>query len=341
MKNLNKFLEKRGEKKFREKQIIDSIYKNNIVSFSEMSFLPSDLKKELEKNINILDFIVLKIIGKVEDNFLKALLKLNDGSLIETVLISPKPGLWSCCISSQVGCLCNCVFCATGKMGFIRNLTDKEIYDQVLFWNNFMKNNELIDSEKVDSIVYMGMGEPLLNYKNVKDSLKILTNKDYFNFGNRHISISTIGVKDTLPIFSQDFPQVNLAISLHFSSDEKRFEYMPYTKNNNLKDLKRFLDKRLLKSKRKIFLEYLMIKDVNDKREDLKNLINFIKSIKNSYLLHVNLIPCNDTGDGFVSSDIKEILHFKRSLNKHAINATIRKSLGEEYNSACGQLANK
>lgn len=341
MKNLNKFLEDRGEKKFRIKQIMESVYKNSVIDFSDMSFLSSDLKKELEENIKILDFIVLKIIGKVEDNFLKALLKLDDGSLIETVLISPKPETWSCCISSQVGCPCNCSFCATGKMGFIRNLTDKEIYDQILFWNNFIKNNELIESKRVDSIVYMGMGEPFLNYKNVKDSLEFLTNEEYFNFGNRSISISTIGIKDRLPVFSQEFPQINLAISLHFSSDEKRFKYMPYTKGTNLRDLKNFLDKRLLKNKRKVFLEYIMIKDINDTREDLKNLINFIKSINNYYLLHINLIPCNNNDLGFIPSDQENIFSFKKSLDKHNINATIRKSLGEEYNSACGQLANK
>ncbi|MCF7906342.1 23S rRNA (adenine(2503)-C(2))-methyltransferase RlmN [Patescibacteria group bacterium] len=341
MKNLNKFLELKGEKKFRIKQITESVYKNSIISFSDMSFLSNDLKKELEKNIKILDFIVLKIIGKIEDNFLKALLKLDDGNLIETVLISPKPGIWSCCISSQVGCPCNCSFCATGKMGFIRNLTDKEIYDQVLFWNNFIKNNELIDSKRVDFIVYMGMGEPFLNYKNVKDSLEILTNKNYFHFGSRNISISTIGIKDKLPVFSKEFPQINLAISLHFSSDEKRFKYMPYTINTNLKDLKNFLDKRLLKNKRKVFLEYIMIKDINDKREDLNNLINFIRLINNYYLLHVNLIPCNNNDIGFLPSEMDNILYFKNNLNKANINTTIRKSLGEEYYSACGQLANK
>ncbi len=341
MKNLNRFLKEKGEKNFRLKQIIDSVYKNSIISFSDMSFLSSDLKKELEKNIDILDFIVLKIVGKIEDNFLKALLKLDDGNLIETVLISPKPGSWSCCISSQVGCPCNCSFCATGKMGFIRNLTDKEIYDQVLFWNNFIKNNELIDSKRVDSIVYMGMGEPFLNYNNVKDSLKILTDENYFNFGNRHISISTIGIKDRLPVFSKEFSQINLAISLHFSSDEKRFKYMPYTRNTDLKDLKKFLDKRLLKNKRKVFLEYIMIKDINDTREDLKNLINFIKSINNYYLLHINLIPCNNNDIGFIPSEIKSIFYFKDNLNKNNIDTTIRKSLGKEYYSACGQLANK
>ena len=341
MKKLNKFLEENGEKKFRFNQIVNSIYRNSIISFSDMSFLSSDLRKNLEKNINILDFIVLKIIGKVEDNFLKALLKLNDGNLIETVLISPKPGFWSCCISSQVGCPCNCSFCATGKMGFVRNLTDKEIYDQVLFWNNYIKNNELINSKKVDSIVYMGMGEPLLNYKNVKDSLKFLTDKRYFNFGNINNSISKIGIKDTLSVFSKDFLQINLAISLHFSFNEKRSKYMPYNLNTNLKDIKNFLDKRLIKNKRKIFLEYIMIKEINDSKKDLNNLINFIKSINNYYLLHLNLIPCNDNNFGFIPSKIEDILYFKNTLNKNNINTTIRKSLGNEYYSACGQLANK
>lgn len=333
-------LEQKNQPKFRLQQIKKAIYQEGVSSFSEISTLSKDLREALEKEMKILSFEVEKVLIAKDKKSIKALLKLSDGNFIEAVLISPIDGTWSSCISSQVGCAIGCKFCATGKMGLKRNLTAEEITDQILFWNQYLKktNNETKD---ISTIVYMGMGEPFLNWENVSESLRILTDKELFGFGSRSISVSTSGIPEGIEKLASEFPQVNLALSLHFADDTKRSASMPINRKNNLEALRESLKKYFEKTKRKVFLEYVMLGGVNDSRDDADKLVRFVKSIGKLQLLHVNLIRYNSTDSEFKSSSKERTVEFRDYLVKNRIGVTIRKSLGEEIQGACGQLAGK
>jgi 23S rRNA (adenine2503-C2)-methyltransferase len=252
---------------------------------------------------------------------------------------------WTVCLSSQVGCPLNCAFCATGKGGFRRNLTAEEITDQVLFWQQYLKKNPSLilpfkKGEKmiISNVVYMGMGEPMLNLENVKQSIRDLIDPKLFGFGSRSISVSTAGVPEKLKEFWEEFPQINLAISLHFSGDVMRSRYMPINKKYNLDSLRITLKEYFQKSKRKIFLEYIMFDGLNDSLKDAEKLITYLKSIGNVYLLHINLIACNKTPNNFKPSSKNTIIKFRNYLLQNKINVTIRKSLAQDISGACGQL---
>lgn len=347
-KKLEQFLLENNLPKFRLGQIQKAIFNDGVSSFSEITTLPKDLREKLEKEIKILSFEVEKVLVADNNQSIKALLKLADGSLIETVLISPKPGVWSACISCQVGCAMGCMFCATGKMGFKRNLTAEEITDQILFWRQYLNVNSdsfrnskfKIQNSDVSNIVYMGMGEPFNNWENVSESIKKLTDEKLFGLGRRSLSVSTSGIASGIERMAKEFPQVNLAISLHFASDEKRNLYMPVNKADNLENLKKAIQKYFQSAKRKIFLEYIMLDRINDTALDAKKLEQYIHSIGNPHLLHVNLIRYNATSEELKPSSKTRTQLFKKELEKYFINATIRKSLGEEIKGACGQLAN-
>lgn len=340
--NLEKILKRQGEPKFRLAQIKKAIFQDGIFSFSEVSTISKELREILTKEIEILSFALENILKAHDEQSIKALLKLQDGNLIETVLISPKPGLWSACISCQVGCAMGCRFCATGKIGFVRNLTAEEITDQVLFWIQYLKANKLkAKNYKLDNIVYMGMGEPFLNWEEVRQSLKELTDPKFFGFGSRSISVSTSGIGEGIENFARDFPQINLAVSLHFAGDKRRSEFMPVNNKYNLKKLKKSLRKYFENSNRKVFIEYIMLEGINDSREDALDLANYLKSIGKTHLLHVNLICYNTTSENLKPSSGNATQKFKNYLLGNNINVTIRKSLGSEIQGACGQLAGK
>ncbi|MEI7425296.1 MAG: 23S rRNA (adenine(2503)-C(2))-methyltransferase RlmN [Candidatus Moraniibacteriota bacterium] len=335
IENLKKILIENGEPKFRLSQIQKAIYQDGIASFSEISTIPKNLRELLENKIKILSFDVKKVLISSDGLSLKALLVLTDGNEIETVLLSPMPGKWSVCISSQVGCSLNCSFCATGKNGFQRNLTAEEISDQVLFWRQHLKEN------KLTNIVYMGMGEPFLNWDEVKKSLHDLVDKNLFAFGSRSISISTAGIPAGINFLAEEFPQINLAISLHFATDEKRNQFMPINKKYNLEELKKALQDYFTKTRRQVFVEYVMLSGINDNEEDAYALSTYLKSIGNRQLLHINLIAYNETGKEFMPSSGNKMHLFKNYLEKGGMSVTIRKSLGQEVTGACGQLAGK
>jgi len=215
---LEEVLKKHNQPKFRLKQIQKAVFQDGVSAFSQISTLAKDLREKLDKETKILSFEVEKFLVAKDKQSAKALLKLHDGKMIETVLISTKPNDWSVCISSQVGCPMNCRFCATGRGGFTRNLTAEEITDQVLFWKQYLKfhNLQLVThNSKLTNIVYMGMGEPFLNWENVSESLKNLINPELFGFGARSISVSTAGIPEGIEKLADEFPQINLAISLH------------------------------------------------------------------------------------------------------------------------------
>ncbi len=334
---LGKVLSSEKMPRYRLDQIKKAIFRDGVSSFLEISTLPKGIREILDQVVPILPFSVVQVFKSLDGDVKKALLKLNDGKKIETVLISPKPGIWSACISSQVGCPIGCFFCATGKNGFERNLTSDEITGQVLFWRQYLRENKI--KGIFGNIVYMGMGEPFLNWKEVKKSIQNLTDPSFFGFGSRSLSVSTVGIPQGIEKMAKDFPQVNLAISLHFGNDKNRSKYIPINKSYNSDYLKKAIENYFRKTKRKIFLEYTMLEGINDSIQDADDLIDFIKSTENNYLLHVNLIKYNETGYGFVSSSGVVIKKFKDYLESKKINVTTRKSLGEDIQGACGQLA--
>ena len=378
IQKLEQFLLENNLPKFRLGQIQKAIFADGVSSFAEITTLSKELREKMAKELKLLSFEVEKVLVAEDGQSIKALLKipkchpeLVSGSkaatqsqilkqvqddmgydLIETVLISPKPGIWSACISCQVGCAMGCRFCATGKMGFKRDLTAEEITDQILFWRQYLaRNNKLqktnskqiqnskfeIKNSDVNNIVYMGMGEPFLNWVQVAESIKSLTDKKLFGFGSRSLSVSTSGITSGIEKLANDFPQINLAISLHFASDEKRI--MPVNKMDNLESLRDSLKTYFSITNRKVFLEYIMLDGINDTALDAKMLADYIYSIGNTHLLHANLIRYNMTSEDLKPSSKTRTQLFKQELEKHRVNATIRKSLGEEIKAACGQLA--
>lgn len=366
LEKLKNILADNGEPKFRLKQIQKAIFRDGISDFSEISTISKDLRERLEKEIQILSFGVEKVLVAKDGLSMKALLKLQEGDRIESVLLSPIPGKWSVCISSQVGCPLNCSFCATGKGGFRRNLTAEEITDQVLFWRQYLKKQESVNRNQeknsphpnplpayrtsrlikergqiVSNIVFMGMGEPFLNWEKVSMSLGDLINPELFGFGSRSISVSTAGIPDGIKSLAEEFPQINLAISLHFATDEKRNQFMPINRKHNLEEIKKALKDYFSKTKRQVFVEYVMLSGVNDSEEDAYALSTYLKSIGNRQLLHINLIAYNETGEEFEPSSGNRMHKFRDYLEKGGMSVTIRKSLGQEVAGACGQLAGK
>ncbi len=339
VKKLEGFLIEKKEPSFRLKQIYQAIFKDGIDSFLDISTVSKDLRSQLGQEIKILPFTVKNIlISKKKDAF-KALLELADGQMIETVLLSSQEGSWSACISSQVGCPLGCLFCVTGQGGFVRNLSADEITSQVLFWRQYLRKNKI--AGQFSNLVYMGMGEPFLNWENVKKSLEILIDERLFDFGRRNIAVSTVGIVEGMREFAKDFPQVNLALSLHFADDQKRIQYMPINKKYNLTDLKNFLQDYCRTNTRKVFIEYILLAEINDGSEDALKLANFLKSIGKMQMIHVNLIRYNSIGGSLKPSSKEVAQRFKDDLKKEKVHCTIRKSLGEDIQGACGQLAGK
>lgn len=230
-----------------------------------------------------------------------------------------------------------CTFCATGSMGLLRNLTSEEISDQVLFWKQFIKKRKL--DARLQNVVYMGMGEPFHNKRQVFDSINELNNPETFNMGSRHISVSTSGLLKPIYEMAEKFPQVNLAISLHAANDTLRTELMPINKTFPLDKLAEALTDYLAKTNRKIFIEYILLDNDNDSLENAAELVQFINKVKPKKLLHVNLIVYNQTDSHHRQASRENARIFKDYLIDNGVSATIRKNLGRDIDGACGQLA--
>ncbi|MBI5742649.1 MAG: 23S rRNA (adenine(2503)-C(2))-methyltransferase RlmN [Candidatus Niyogibacteria bacterium] len=335
---LEKFLGERGVPAFRMKQIKTAIFKKAALTFDEVSVLPKNLRDELDANFKILPFEVVKVFVSTEGNSCKALIKLSEGAFIETVIMSLKQGVWSACVSCQLGCAMKCAFCATGALGFKRNLSAHEIWGQVLFWNNYLRRNKI--AERVADVVYMGMGEPFNNFENVAESIKVLTGVETFNMSERSISVSTSGVAAMMGKFGEMFPQANLALSLHSADPEKRKQLMPVTFAYDLNKIADGLKDYFAKCNRKVFIEYILLDGINDQMEDAEKLLNYLKRIGRRELLLVNLIVFNPVAHSkFQPSSKTQAIKFKEFLVAHKVHATIRKSLGQDIDAACGQLA--
>ncbi len=336
---LKKIFAKNNQPAYRITQIRRAVFQAGISSFVEISTISKELREFLTKELDILSFSVKKILVAKDGFSIKALLELHDGFAIETVLLSSGIEKWSVCVSSQAGCVLNCQFCATGKNGFRRNLLAEEISDQVLFWRQYLKKEKGMD--KISNIVYMGMGEPFLNWTEVKKSIEDLVDKNLFAFGSRSISISTAGITEGIILLAKEFPQVNLALSLHFATDEKRNKYMPVNNKYSLNDLKKALQDYFFKTNRQVFVEYIMLAGINDGETDAYELAKYLKSIGKRQLLHINLIRYNQTERGFEATSGNKVQIFKKYLENNGLSVSIRKSLGQEVFGACGQLAGK
>jgi 23S rRNA (adenine(2503)-C(2))-methyltransferase len=327
---LKRFLKTQALPAYRYKQINGAVFKQGIIDWQEVIVLPKNLRQALSIEVPILSFSVEQVLVSKNKQSQKSLIVLKDGLKIETVLINSKPGLWSCCVSTQVGCAMGCLFCATGKMGFKRNLTIEEIIDQVLFWRN---------KTKLTHVVYMGMGEPLANRENVFESIRILINPDYFGIGQRNISVSTSGFAPGIVELAKNFPQINLAISLHAPTDELRSRLMPMNEKYPLEKLISELKRYFQITNRKVFLEYILLAGINDEVIHAWKLADLINKIGSRHLLHVNLIVYNQTDCSYRPPTEEVIQRFKNDLEKLGVSVTIRKSLGQEISAACGQLA--
>lgn len=319
------------EKKFRHTQADKAVFVDLIDDWSQATVFPLALREKLNQECPL--EIKAEITGGANKNSaVKALITLADEEQIETVLIPQKDGRYVVCLSSQVGCPMACVFCATGMQGFTRNLTAEEIIEQFLFWARYLKKN----GGKIDNAVFMGQGEPFLNYEEVIKAIKILNDPETFNFGARRISISTAGIVNGIKRLSGENLQVNLAISLHAPSDALRSNIMPAAGQTPIKKLLAAVDNYLEKTGRRVMFEYLLIKEVNDRDEDAQMLAKLLN--KPLYLL--NLIPYNQTGR-FQPSSSARTKRFMELVEKTGMPVTIRHSLGQEVDAACGQLAGK
>ncbi|NQZ57585.1 MAG: 23S rRNA (adenine(2503)-C(2))-methyltransferase RlmN [Lentisphaeraceae bacterium] len=330
-------VEKYGLQKFRVKQLKKAIFEQAVSSYDEVSTLKKEVRERLKKEEPILCMEEHKVFESSDNRTYKALLKLSDGRLIETVLMNPSADHWTCCISSQVGCAMACTFCATGKMGLLRNLTSEEISDQVLFWRQFVARRKM--TIRINNVVYMGMGEPFHNTRKVFNSIDELINPETFGMGSRHISVSTSGLLKPIYEMAERFPQVNLAISLHAANDKLRSELMPINDTFPLAKLAEALNDYLKKTNRKIFMEYILLDNDNDSQENAEELVQFLNKIQPRKLLHVNLIVYNQTDSAHRQASRDRASSFKEYLHSRGVNATIRKNLGRDIDGACGQLA--
>lgn len=318
---------------FRVDQIFQWIYEKGVDSFEKMSNLSKDLRCSLDQELNLFSLQLIEERISKDRQSCKFLFKLKDGYFIESVLISSSDRR-TLCISSQVGCKGRCVFCASGKDGFKRDLSSSEIVEQVVLVNNKLKEK----NERISNIVFMGMGEPLDNFENVINSIHILNDKKGLNISQRKITISTVGLIDKIQKLKELDLNVNLTLSLHAPNQMIRERLIPFAKKNNLEDLLRALKSYFNKTKRDLSLEYILIGGINDRKEDAKQLIATLFS----YDFKINLIPYNKIeGSDFKRTTNEDIVKFKNELKKGSLSVTQRFLKGDDISAACGQLAMK
>jgi 23S rRNA (adenine2503-C2)-methyltransferase len=321
---------------YRWDQVRKAVYDQAVSSYDEISVLPADVRKAMTEKAPILSLKERRVDVSSDGRAHKALLDLSDGKTVETVLLRPSATRWTTCISSQVGCAVACTFCATGLMGLSRSLTPEEITDQVLFWRQYMKKNKL--EGRLDNVVYMGMGEPFACYDQVSASLKDLIDQKRFAIGARHISVSTSGIAPKIVAFGRDFPQVNLALSLHSANDELRSRLVPMNKAYDLAKLADALKTYLSETNRKVFFEYVLLSGENDRAQDAAALNRWLKTLGPASLLHVNLIVFNQTDTPHKPTDESDARRFQDQVMAEGFKATVRQNLGRDIDGACGQL---
>ena len=329
LEELIKEIENLGEKKFRAEQIFKWIHQENVTSFDDMTNLSLELREKLKQNYTLGVFNILKK-QTASDGTIKYLFDVLDGNAIETVLMSYHHG-YSLCVSTQIGCKMGCKFCASTGIPFARSLTSGEIIEQLLA----VQRDENI---KISNVVFMGIGEPLDNYDNVVNAIRILNNPKGINIGARHISVSTSGLVPNIYRLADENIQCTLSISLHATNDEKRSQMMPVNNLYNIEQLIQACKDYIAKTNRRISFEYALAKDNNDNLEDARELVKLLRGMN----AHVNLIPINKIENGkYTKSSNESIFKFRDYLNDHGIVATIRRELGSDIDAACGQLRRK
>ena len=320
LEELKQELIEMGEKPFRAEQIFKWIFQENVTSFDQMTNLSLELREKLKQNYTICEFKILKK-QIASDGTIKYLFDVLDGNAIETVLMKYHHG-YSICVSSQIGCKMGCKFCASTGIAFARSLTSGEIVEQLL----------------VSNVVFMGIGEPLDNYDNVVNAIRIINNQKGINIGARHISVSTSGLVPKIYQLAEENIQCTLSISLHATTNEQRSKMMPVNNIYNIEELLKACKDYIAKTNRRISFEYALAKENNDNLDDAKRLVKLLRGMN----CHVNLIPINKIENGaFTKSTNENILKFRDYLNEHGIVATVRRELGSDIDAACGQLRRK
>ncbi len=324
-----------GEPKFRAKQVYEWLWKKGAHSFEAMTNLSKKLRESLNEDYAINAIVIDKVQHSL-DGTIKSRFRLYDGHLIESVLIPvPADNRYTACVSSQVGCSLSCTFCATGRIQRVRNLDAGEIYDQVVLVN---RQSEETFGHPLTNIVYMGMGEPLLAYKNVLESVDRLTSPDGLNMSPRRITISTAGIARMIKKLADDEVKFNLALSLHAADDEKRNQIMPINEHNNLNSLVDALRYFYHKTRNRISFEYIAFQNFNDSLEDAARLAELCRH----FPVMVNIIEYNPIdGAPFHKAAEYRIDDFARYLRDQGVMVTVRRSRGKDIDAACGQLANK
>lgn len=320
------FMQSMGEASFRGKQLFKWVNRG-VKEFSEMTDFSLDLRKKLEENAYIGALEILDVQHDAADGTRKFLFGLEDGNAVESVFMKYKYGN-SLCVSSQVGCKMGCKFCASALDGFVRNLTAGEMLDQIF-------SAEKNTGEKINHIVVMGMGEPFDNYENLSRFMKLLHDTDGKNMSYRNMTVSTSGIIPMIERFAEDFPQANLAISLHRAEDKGRSEIMPVNRIYPVDRLLKAAGAYAERTGRRVTFEYTLIKGENDRPED----ILLLKEKLRGMLCHVNLIPLNKVEEtGYTASSRKQAAEFARMLENSGIPATVRREMGADIDGACGQL---
>jgi 23S rRNA (adenine2503-C2)-methyltransferase len=322
-----------GEKPFRAKQIYEWLWQKSAQSFDDMTNLSKEFRNWLKENF-LFRPLVIATQQRSNDGTVKVAFRLHDNHLVEGVLI-PAEDRMTACISSQVGCSLTCKFCATGYMDRIRNLDAGEIYDQVVLINKIAQAYYQLN---LSNIVYMGMGEPMLNYANVLQSVEHLTSESGLNMSPKRITVSTAGVAKMIRKLGDDGVKFNLALSLHAANDLKRNQIMPINESNTLDSLRDALKYYFQKTKNKVTYEYIVFNNFNDTQKDAEELYQFTKHLP----AKVNVIEYNPIAEAnFVNTDEKTLDKFCKYLENKGVNVHLRRSRGKDIDAACGQLAIK
>lgn len=331
--DLKEFFVQHGMKPFRAQQVHEWLWKKSVKDFDEMTNLSLDVREMLKAHFAI-NFIKVDNMQRSADGTIKNAVKLHDGLIVESVLIPTEKRI-TACVSSQVGCSLACKFCATARLKRMRNLNPDEIYDQVVA---IKEQSELYFGRPLTNIVFMGMGEPLLNYSNVMTAIEKITSQQGLNMASKRLTVSTVGVAKMIVKMADDGVKFNLAVSLHSALNHVRSSIMPINDTNSLEELGEALKYWYKKTKKKVTYEYVVWKNINDTEEHAQALLKFCKLVP----CKVNLIEYNPIDDGeFQQASQESIDMYMHLLESNGITTRVRKSRGKDIDAACGQLANK